>query len=101
MKPSDGIANATISDKRMLSRLYPVGALWLLFYWGHGLTDSFSEQPKFEFIDARIELFEKLKKQYDEEMAKKERKPINVALKDGSVKVVTAWETSSRHCQRY
>lgn len=50
--------------------------------------------PKATFLDDRTALFEKLKKEFDAEIAKKERVPIKITLKDGKVIDGTAWETS-------
>ncbi|KAG7664965.1 THS1 [[Candida] subhashii] len=50
--------------------------------------------PQPTFIDDRVKLFEELKAKYDEEIAKKERKPIKITLKDGSIKEGIAYETS-------
>lgn len=50
--------------------------------------------PKATFLDDRTALFEKLKKEFDAEIAKKERLPIKITLKDGKVIDGTAWETS-------
>ena len=50
--------------------------------------------PQPEFIDERIKMFDELKAKYDAEIASKERKAINITLKDGTMKVGTAWETS-------
>lgn len=60
--------------------------------------ESFSLYPKdeskFEFIDERIKMFEQLKQEYDAEVAQKERKPIQITLKDGTEKAGTSWETT-------
>ncbi|QLL32361.1 hypothetical protein HG536_0C05300 [Torulaspora globosa] len=50
--------------------------------------------PLPEFVDERIELFEKLQKQYNEKVASMPRVPLKIVLKDGSVKEATAWETT-------
>lgn len=49
--------------------------------------------PQPEFIDHRIEMFEKFKKQYDDEISQKERVPIKITLKDGTIKEGTSYET--------
>ncbi|ANB13966.1 threonine--tRNA ligase THS1 [Sugiyamaella lignohabitans] len=69
------VADATIAPKKGPPALYPA-------------------EPKFSFIDERLKFFDELKKAQDEEIAKKERKPIKITLKDGSVREGTAWETS-------
>lgn len=51
-------------------------------------------EPQPAFIDSRIQLFDELKAKYDAEIANKERKPIQITLKDGSVKEGTSYETS-------
>lgn len=50
--------------------------------------------PQPEFIESRIQMFDELKAQYDAEIAAKERKDIKITLKDGSVRVGTAYETT-------
>ena len=50
--------------------------------------------PQPEFIESRIKMFDELKAQYDAEIAAKERKDIKITLKDGSVRVGTAYETT-------
>ncbi|KAI2615739.1 threonyl-tRNA synthetase [Hypomontagnella submonticulosa] len=50
--------------------------------------------PPPEFIKSRLELFDRLKKKYDEDIAKKPREQITITLPDGSVKVGTSWETT-------
>ena len=50
--------------------------------------------PEPEFINERNELFDKLLKEYQDDVAQKPRVPITVVLKDGSQKEATAWETS-------
>ncbi|CEP23795.1 THS1 [Cyberlindnera jadinii] len=50
--------------------------------------------PQPEFIDERIQLFEKLKGEYDTFVASQPRSAIKITLKDGSVKEGVAWETS-------
>ncbi len=61
--------------------------------------DGESTRPTFldpapEFIDHRVKIFEQIKAKRDAEIAAMERKPINVTLKDGTVKPATSWETS-------
>ena len=51
-------------------------------------------EPQPAFIDSRVKLFDELKAKYDAEVASKERKPIQITLKDGSVKEGTSYETS-------
>lgn len=50
--------------------------------------------PPAAYIDHRIQIFDKLKAKYDEELAKKPREPINISLPDGKVIVGQSWETS-------
>lgn len=59
-----------------------------------GVANFYQNEPKFEFIDERLALFEKYKKEADEAIAKKPREPIKITLKDGSVKEGTSWETT-------
>lgn len=50
--------------------------------------------PQPEFIEERIELFEKLQKEYNEKVAEAPRNPLKIVLKDGSIKEATSWETT-------
>lgn len=50
--------------------------------------------PQPEYIDYRIKMFDELKAKYDAEIAAKARDPINITLKDGTVKEGVAYETS-------
>lgn len=50
--------------------------------------------PEPEFIDERIQLFEKLQKEYNDKVASMPRVPLKVVLKDGAEKEATAWETT-------
>jgi threonyl-tRNA synthetase len=47
-----------------------------------------------EYFDHRIKIFEKLKAEYDAEIAKKPRDDITVTLPDGKTSIRTAWETT-------
>ncbi|CUM64829.1 uncharacterized protein PRCAT00002444001 [Priceomyces carsonii] len=58
------------------------------------VSNSLFSTEKPEFIDPRIQLFDELKAKYDEEIAKKERVPINITLKDGTIKVGEAYSTT-------
>ncbi|KAG7877767.1 hypothetical protein KL937_004637 [Ogataea polymorpha] len=50
--------------------------------------------PKPDFIEHRIRIFERIKARQDAELAAKQRLPIKVTLKDGTVKEATSWETT-------
>ncbi|CCH63123.1 hypothetical protein TBLA_0J01260 [Henningerozyma blattae CBS 6284] len=50
--------------------------------------------PEPEFIDERIQLFEKLYSEYNEKISKLEHVPIKIVLKDGSIKEGIAYETT-------
>ncbi|EGV64598.1 threonyl-tRNA synthetase [Yamadazyma tenuis] len=50
--------------------------------------------PQPDFIDSRIKMFDELKAQYDEKISTKERKDIKITLKDGSIRIGKAYETS-------
>ncbi|KAI8370253.1 hypothetical protein BD560DRAFT_396872 [Blakeslea trispora] len=50
--------------------------------------------PPPEYLQHRIEMFDKLKAAADAEIAKQPREPITVTLPDGSTKEGTSWETS-------
>ncbi|KAI1474003.1 threonyl-tRNA synthetase [Daldinia eschscholtzii] len=50
--------------------------------------------PPPDFLKTRLELFDRLKKKYDEDIAKKPREQITITLPDGSIKIGTSWETT-------
>ncbi|GKT82809.1 LOW QUALITY PROTEIN: threonyl-tRNA synthetase [Colletotrichum tofieldiae] len=50
--------------------------------------------PPPDFLQKRIELFDKLKKEYDDEIAKRPREPITITMPDGSVRQGTSYETT-------
>ncbi|CEI97578.1 Putative Threonyl-trna synthetase [Rhizopus microsporus] len=50
--------------------------------------------PPPEYLQHRIGLFDKWKKEADEEIAKKPREPITITLPDGSTKEGISWETT-------
>lgn len=50
--------------------------------------------PKATFLEERTAFYDQLKKEFDEEIASKERKPIKITLKDGKVVDGTSYETS-------
>jgi len=50
--------------------------------------------PQPEFINERIEFFEKLQKEYNDFVAAQPRDTIKITLKDGTIKEGKAWETS-------
>ncbi|KAI1802753.1 threonyl-tRNA synthetase [Daldinia bambusicola] len=50
--------------------------------------------PPPDFLKSRLELFDRLKKKYDEDIAKKPREQITITLPDGSTKTGTSWETT-------
>ncbi|KAF2200627.1 threonyl-tRNA synthetase [Delitschia confertaspora ATCC 74209] len=50
--------------------------------------------PPPAYIDHRIQIFEKLKAKYDEEIAQKPHDPINITLEDGKVIIGESWKTS-------
>ncbi|KAL0574073.1 threonyl-tRNA synthetase [Marasmius crinis-equi] len=51
-------------------------------------------QPPPEFFSHRIELFEQLKAEYDEQVKSKPREEITITLPDGNEKKGKSWETS-------
>lgn len=57
-----------------------------------GSSKEISPEP--DFIKHRLELYHRLKKTYDEEVAAKPRAPISITMADGSIKAGTAWETT-------
>ncbi|CAO3624797.1 unnamed protein product [Cunninghamella echinulata] len=50
--------------------------------------------PAPEYIQHCINMFERLKAEYDESIKNKPRVPITITLPDGTVKEGTSWETS-------
>ncbi|KAI8093471.1 uncharacterized protein BX664DRAFT_108230 [Halteromyces radiatus] len=50
--------------------------------------------PAPEYLQHRIDMFDRLKAEYDESIKNKPRVPINITLPDGTVKEGISWETS-------
>ncbi|KAI1204518.1 threonyl-tRNA synthetase [Annulohypoxylon truncatum] len=50
--------------------------------------------PPPDFLKTRLDLFDRLKKKYDEDVAKRPREQITITMPDGSIKVGTSWETT-------
>ncbi|KAI1848341.1 hypothetical protein JX265_008879 [Neoarthrinium moseri] len=51
-------------------------------------------KPEPDFLKHRVELFDRIKKRQDEELAKKPREPITITMPDGSIKAGTSYETT-------
>ncbi|KAJ9137132.1 Threonyl-tRNA synthetase [Pleurostoma richardsiae] len=50
--------------------------------------------PPPDFLQTRLELFDRLKKKHEDEISKKPREPIIITMPDGSIKTGTSWETT-------
>jgi threonyl-tRNA synthetase len=50
--------------------------------------------PPADFLQRRLEMFDRLKRKQDDAIAKKAREPITITMPDGSIKPGTAWETT-------
>lgn len=61
---------------------------------GGGGGGGAAAKPLPDYIATRQALWEKLKKQYDEELAQKPRQPIKITLPDGKVVDGQSWETT-------
>lgn len=62
---------------------------------GGDKSASVSElKPWPQFIQDRLVLWDKLKAQYDEELANKPQNPIQVTLPDGKVIDATSWKST-------
>ncbi|KAF7970500.1 hypothetical protein HWV62_23817 [Athelia sp. TMB] len=59
-----------------------------------GATYPLELQPKPEFFDHRIQIFDKLKAEYDEWVKAQPKDEIAVTMPDGSERKATRWETS-------
>ena len=47
--------------------------------------------PEPTFIEERIEMFDRLQKEYNDKVASMPRVPLKIVLKDGAVKEATSW----------
>jgi len=56
--------------------------------------------PTPEFFSERMALFDRLKKEQDEERANKERKEVEITLPDGKKRKAVAWQTSPMEVAR-
>lgn len=61
---------------------------------GSGNNAKKETKPDPEYIAARIALWDKLKKKFDDEIAQKPRNPIKVTLPDGKVLEGTSWQST-------
>lgn len=61
---------------------------------GSADTGPLELDPPPSFLKDRLDLFERLRKEYDDEVAQKPREPITITMPDGSIKNGTAWETT-------
>ncbi|KAI3640067.1 hypothetical protein MIR68_000945 [Amoeboaphelidium protococcarum] len=61
---------------------------------GTGSNDPLELSPPPAYIDHRVQIFEKLKQKYDQDLSQKLRNEIKITLPDGSVKTGRSWETS-------
>ncbi|KKA28045.1 hypothetical protein TD95_001539, partial [Thielaviopsis punctulata] len=59
-----------------------------------GAAGPLEMNPAPEFLASRVAMFDRLKKEYDDEIAKKPREPITITMPDGSTREGTAWETT-------
>jgi threonyl-tRNA synthetase len=50
--------------------------------------------PPPAFLQARVDVFERLKKRHDDEIASKPREDIIITMKDGTTKPGKSWETT-------
>nr|XP_022920740.1 threonine--tRNA ligase, cytoplasmic isoform X2 [Onthophagus taurus] len=63
---------------------------------GGGDKSSVTElKPWPSYIQERLVIWDKLKNQYDEELAKKDKNPIKVTLPDGKVVEAVSWSTTA------
>ncbi|KAL3426187.1 threonyl-trna synthetase [Phlyctema vagabunda] len=85
----DGVKKVTVSEKKQKVKKEKGGAAA-----GGGDAGPLELNPQPEFISHRIQVFDKLKAQYDAGIAAKPRAPITITLADGSIKQGTSWETT-------
>lgn len=68
--------------------------IWLTLLGSGASSAPAAEKPAPEFIDHRIKIYDELKAQYLEELAKKPKNPIKVTLPDGKEVDATSWEST-------
>lgn len=61
---------------------------------GTGDSGPLELDPPPAFVQRRIDLFDKLKKKQDEELAAKPRENINITLPDGKIEIGQSWQTT-------
>ncbi len=87
---TEGVKKASIggekASKKKKAKAAPEG--------GGGGGGSLEMSPPPEFLKTRLELFDRLKKKHDAEVAKKSHDQITITMPDGSVKMGTSWETT-------
>lgn len=50
--------------------------------------------PQPVFIEERMDMFDRLKSEYDDKVASLPRVPLKIVLKDGAIKQAVSWETT-------
>ncbi|ORY67096.1 threonyl-tRNA synthetase [Pseudomassariella vexata] len=85
---AEGVKNVAINDKKggKKEKKPKTG--------GNESAGPLEMKPAPDFLQHRLDLFDRLKKEQDEELAKKPREPITITMPDGSVKAGTAYETT-------
>ncbi|KAI9697851.1 MAG: threonyl-tRNA synthetase [Bogoriella megaspora] len=85
---AEGVKNLAVSDKQKGGKKDKgKGA------GGEG-SRSLELQPRPEYLDHRLKIFDAVKAKQDEELAKKPREPINVTLDNGRMEVGESWVTT-------
>lgn len=84
-----GDINLTLSGKRQKVKK-PKGEPTV----NSNVNGNIELSPPPEFLNSRLELYQKLKKKFDEEIAAKIREPITITLADGSLKQGFSWKTT-------
>ncbi|RYP30070.1 hypothetical protein DL767_006421 [Monosporascus sp. MG133] len=85
---TEGVKNVAVSgDKKGGKKDKKGGA-------GDASAGPLELNPPPDFLQSRLDLFDRLKKRQEEELAKKPREPITITMPDGSIKTGTSYETT-------
>ncbi|KAH8661362.1 putative threonyl-tRNA synthetase, cytoplasmic [Tricladium varicosporioides] len=84
---ADGVKKVTIGEKKQKVKKDKSGD-------GGADAGPLELNPAPQFLEDRLQLFNKLKEKFDAEIAAKPREPITITLADGSIKTGTSWETT-------
>ncbi|KAL9076033.1 MAG: hypothetical protein Q9157_003812 [Trypethelium eluteriae] len=86
---AEGVKNMSVSDKQKSGKKDKKKDAET----GTGSKRPLELQPRPEYLDHRLKVFDAVKARQDEELAKKPQEPINVTLDNGRIEIGQSWIT--------